>query len=186
VRPPCANGPFTNRNDAVHRSPGAGHNPGRGSPPTSGSRARRDAQRRGAASWRSSWWLIHGLRWLVRLLVRVVEAAGGPSLPRRIEPFPGRVDRASASRGDGTAGHHDTVVDRRDAEPRPVSASARVRGLPSGRSGDRGWDFQAPVDRPAPVVLPIEIGACGPPTDPAVGLVAHRDADGVRRRTEGS
>jgi hypothetical protein len=36
------------------------------------------------------------------------------------------------------------VVNRRDAEPRPAPASERVRGLPSGRSGDRGRSSAEP------------------------------------------
>ena len=45
--------------------------------------------------------------------------------------FPGRVDRVSADRGDGTAGHRDTVVNRRATSPDPrpqarVSAVSRT------------------------------------------------------------
>ena len=51
--------------------------------------------------------------------------------------FPGRVDRASAGRGDGTAGHRDTVVNRRATSPDPrpqarVFAVSRMAALATG------------------------------------------------------
>ena len=50
--------------------------------------------------------------------------------------FPGRVDRASAGRGDGTAGHRDSVVNRRATSPDPrpqASVFAISRSVASGR-----------------------------------------------------
>jgi hypothetical protein len=57
----------------------------------------------------------------------------------------GRVDRAPAGRGDGTAGHRDTVVDGRASGPRPA-ARARVFAFSWGLSGatkQKAWRYEA-------------------------------------------
>jgi len=54
--------------------------------------------------------------------------------------FPGRVDRAPAGRGDGTVGHHDSVVNRRAASPDPhpqASVCAFSWGCAFGGTGSR-------------------------------------------------
>jgi len=53
---------------------------------------------------------------------------GGAGWATARDRFPGRVDRASASRGDGTAGHRDPVVNRRATSPDP-RPQARVSAV---------------------------------------------------------
>jgi hypothetical protein len=74
------------------------------------------------------------------------------------DKFPGRVDRASAGRGDGTVGHRDTVVNRRAASPDP-RPQARVSALsPTPFRRTRAGIFVAarsPAPRPPPRVSAI-------------------------------
>ena len=57
--------------------------------------------------------------------------------------FPGRVDRASAGRGDGTAGHRDSVVNRRDPWPAAGHPLERKCGgsheQRNAQRSDAGW-----------------------------------------------